>query len=77
MPKFESFDRRRYATLSAREGYARWAPTYEATIKQDMDERLLERVTSVDFAKVARAACSRASCLRTSGRRACRQRRTT
>ncbi|HEU4430764.1 MAG TPA: class I SAM-dependent methyltransferase [Myxococcota bacterium] len=56
MPKFESFDRRRYPTLSAREGYARWAPTYEATIKADMDERLLERVESVDFAQVERAA---------------------
>jgi len=56
MPKFESFDRRGYATLSPREGYRRWAPTYEATVKQDMDLRLLERVQTVPLARVERAA---------------------
>ena len=56
MPKFESFDRRGYKTLPPREGYRRWAPTYEATVKQDMDLLLLERVQTVAFAEVERAA---------------------
>jgi hypothetical protein len=31
MPRFASFDQRNYHTLTAREGYARWAETYEDT----------------------------------------------
>lgn len=56
MPDFKSFDTRRYRTLPARDGYRLWATTYEATIKRDMDLWLLERVESVDWASVERAA---------------------
>jgi SAM-dependent methyltransferase len=55
MPKFDSFDTRGYRTLPPREGYARWAPTYEATVKQGIDRWLLERVATVEWAAVRRA----------------------
>jgi SAM-dependent methyltransferase len=56
MPDFASFDARRYRTLSPREGYALWAPSYEATIKPDLDSRLLAELTSVSWPAVRRAA---------------------
>src|SRR6185369_1265252 len=55
MPDFSSFDRRRYRTLSAREGYALWAATYEQTIKHDMDLWLLDQVASVAWPEIDRA----------------------
>jgi SAM-dependent methyltransferase len=55
MPSFSSFDRRRYRTVPAREGYALWSPTYETTIKPLMDSWLLERVQTVRWSEVARA----------------------
>ena len=36
MPEFDSFDRRGYRNVGAREGYGLWAATYEQTIKHDM-----------------------------------------
>ncbi len=56
MPDFASFDKRRYRTLPARDGYRLWAATYETTIKRGMDLWLLERVQSVRWASVERAA---------------------
>jgi SAM-dependent methyltransferase len=56
VPRFESFDRRRYRTAPAREGYGRWAPSYEATVVEAMDEWLLDRIRSVPWAQVERAA---------------------
>jgi SAM-dependent methyltransferase len=56
MPRFASFDQRGYRTLRTAEGYGLWAETYEGTIKPDMDVRLLERLASVDWTAVARAA---------------------
>ena len=56
MPDFASFDTRHYRTLPARDGYRLWAATYETTIKRDMDLWLLERVQSVDWASIGRAA---------------------
>jgi len=47
MPAFSSFDRRRYETVSVREGYRLWSSSYEDTIKEDMDLWLLERITTV------------------------------
>src|SRR5262249_20134389 len=55
MPSFSNFDRRGYRTLPPREGYAMWSSTYEATIKPEMDLRLLDRVESVAWGEVARA----------------------
>lgn len=55
MPEFSSFDTRGYRTLSAREGYGLWSPSYDDTIKEDMDLRLLEQVQTVDWAGARRA----------------------
>ena len=52
MPRFASFDRRNYRTVSAREGYAQWAATYEDTIKRDMDLWLLGEIQSVRWSAV-------------------------
>ncbi|HUG16677.1 MAG TPA: class I SAM-dependent methyltransferase, partial [Thermomicrobiales bacterium] len=53
------FDTRRYETLPAREGYAEWAATYEDTVLDLMDLRLLDRLASVHWAdaRVADLAC--------------------
>jgi SAM-dependent methyltransferase len=56
MPRFASFDQRNYHTLTAREGYARWAETYEDTIKHDMDLWLLGQLQSVEWNAVERCA---------------------
>jgi SAM-dependent methyltransferase len=56
VPSFSSFDARSYPTVSPREGYGVWSLTYEETIKEDMDLRLLERVRTVDWGGIDRAA---------------------
>ncbi|HET7501869.1 MAG TPA: class I SAM-dependent methyltransferase [Kofleriaceae bacterium] len=56
MPAFSSFDRRGYRSVSARDGYALWASTYEHTVKNDMDLWLLDELSSVRWSGVERAA---------------------
>lgn len=48
MTSFSAYDSRGYRTVAPREGYDRWAPTYEDTVEDAMDLALLERV-SVDW----------------------------
>ena len=55
MPDLDSFDRRGYRTVGAREGYGLWAATYEQTIKHDMDLWLFEQVRSANWAAISRA----------------------
>src|ERR1700748_348897 len=55
MRSFEAFDTRGYRTVAAREGYDRWAATYEDTVEDAMDLALLERI-EVDWASVGVAA---------------------
>jgi SAM-dependent methyltransferase len=55
MPSFSAFDSRGYRTVAPREGYDRWARTYEDTVEDAMDLALLERV-EVDWEKVGSAA---------------------
>lgn len=55
MPSFSTFDSRGYRTVAAREGYDRWAATYEQTVEDAMDVALLDRV-AVDWDAVACAA---------------------
>ena len=43
------YDRRRYPIVGVREGYAEWARTYEQTVQDEMDVRLLERLRSIDW----------------------------
>lgn len=55
MASFSSFDTRNYRTVAPREGYDRWAATYEETVEDAMDVALLERL-EVDWGAVGRAA---------------------
>ncbi|MBI3924470.1 MAG: class I SAM-dependent methyltransferase [Armatimonadetes bacterium] len=53
---FSLFDRRGYPTVSAPQGYDEWAPTYEDTVLELMDVRLLERLESVGWSQIQAAA---------------------
>lgn len=52
---FAKFDTRHYPTLPVREGYGEWARTYEDTVLDLMDLRLLARLRTVDWPHVQRA----------------------
>jgi hypothetical protein len=45
---FARFDTRKYRTVSVRDGYREWVHTYEATVHDEMDLRLLERLSSIE-----------------------------
>src|ERR1700761_4335463 len=55
MGSFSSFDTRGYRTVAAREGYDRWAATYEDTVQDAMDIALLERL-DLDWGALGRVA---------------------
>jgi SAM-dependent methyltransferase len=52
---FSKFDQRHYPTLPVREGYGEWARTYEDTVLDLMDVRLLARLRAVDWSRARRA----------------------
>lgn len=52
---FSIYDARKYPTVSVTDGYQEWAPTYEQTVLDEMDLRLLARLTTVAWAEVSRA----------------------
>jgi SAM-dependent methyltransferase len=54
--EFASFDRRRYPILRVPDGYREWLSSYESTVEDDMDIVLLERLRSVPWPAVERAA---------------------
>ena len=57
---FDSFDARGYPTVSVRDGYGEWAETYETSVLDEMDIRLLKRVAGPWLAEagmVADLAC--------------------
>jgi SAM-dependent methyltransferase len=41
------YDRRRYPVVDVRQGYSEWVRTYEQTVHDEMDLRLLERLRTV------------------------------
>jgi ubiquinone/menaquinone biosynthesis C-methylase UbiE len=43
------YDKRRYPIVDVREGYGAWVRTYEQTVQDEMDLRLLERLTTMDW----------------------------
>jgi SAM-dependent methyltransferase len=43
------YDRRRYPIVGVREGYGEWVRTYEQTVLDEMDLRLLGRMRTVDW----------------------------
>jgi SAM-dependent methyltransferase len=60
MPAFKRFDQRGYRTVSARHGYGAWQPTYEESVQDIMDLRLLDQVSTVrwsDMKQVADLGC--------------------
>jgi SAM-dependent methyltransferase len=56
MTDFAPFDRRHYETLDVRSGYTAWAPTYEDTVDDVMDVDLLNRIHTIEWSDVSRAA---------------------
>ncbi|NIR48228.1 class I SAM-dependent methyltransferase [candidate division KSB1 bacterium] len=52
---FSSFDVHNYPTLSVTEGYKEWVNTYEETVQDEMDIRLLSRITTVEWATIQSA----------------------
>jgi SAM-dependent methyltransferase len=55
MASFSAFDTRNYRTVDPREGYDRWAATYEDTVEDAIDVALLERL-DLDWGSARRAA---------------------
>ena len=53
---FSPFDRRGYPTVSVREGYREWLPSYETTVRDEMDLALLETLDSIPWKAMRRAA---------------------
>lgn len=43
------FDKRNYPIVGVREGYGEWVRTYEQTVQDEMDLRLLDRLRTVDW----------------------------
>ena len=43
------YDQRHYPIVDVREGYGEWVHTYEQTVLDEMDLRLLQRLQSVDW----------------------------
>jgi ubiquinone/menaquinone biosynthesis C-methylase UbiE len=46
---FKKFDQRNYPTVSARAGYSEWAATYEDSVPDQLDIRVLESLERVDW----------------------------
>ncbi len=51
---FKPFDSRNYATLPPAEGYDQWSRSYDGSVLDAMDMRLLERLETVDWANARR-----------------------
>lgn len=55
MMEFAWFDVRHYPTLSVQQGYREWVTTYEETVQDDMDLRLLAGIRALPWSHLARA----------------------
>jgi ubiquinone/menaquinone biosynthesis C-methylase UbiE len=53
---FSQFDVRKYPTVSVQQGYREWAQTYEETVLDATDLRLLSRIQSVPWDQIQQAA---------------------
>jgi SAM-dependent methyltransferase len=56
MLEFSQFDRRHYRTVSVRDGYRDWVPSYESTVEDEMDLVLLATLEWPQWGTVERAA---------------------
>src|SRR5919109_402593 len=59
--EFKPFDARHYPTLAVSEGYAEWARSYDAVVKDEMDLRLLARLGEIEWAAAGRGSISPAA----------------
>jgi len=50
--EFSSFDVRKYPVLPVQEGYKEWSSTYEATVQDEMDLRLLSKVKGINWKEI-------------------------
>ena len=53
---FSQFDVRKYPTVSVQQGYGEWVQTYEDTVLDAMDLRLLARIQAIAWDQVQQAA---------------------
>jgi len=53
--EYSSFDIRKYPILPVKEGYKEWANTYEQTVQDEMDIKLLSKIKSISWSKIERA----------------------
>jgi len=52
---YSSFDIRKYPVLPVQEGYKEWSDTYEQTVQDEMDLRLLARIKGIEWKEITRA----------------------
>ncbi len=53
---FSRYDVRKYPTVSVQEGYGEWVQTYEDTVQDVMDLRLLARIRSIHWGELEQVA---------------------
>jgi SAM-dependent methyltransferase len=53
--EYSSFDKRKYPVLSVQEGYKEWSDTYEETVQDEMDLRLLSKINTIDWQEIKTA----------------------
>jgi len=53
--EYSSFDIRKYPVLAVKDGYKEWANTYEQTVQDEMDLKLLSKIRSISWTKINRA----------------------
>lgn len=46
------FDKRKYPVVDVCEGYSEWVRTYEQTVHDEMDVRLLDRLRTIDWSSI-------------------------
>lgn len=53
--EYSSFDIRKYPVLPVKEGYREWSDSYEETVQDEMDLRLLSKIKSINWQTINRA----------------------
>lgn len=49
---YSSFDVRKYPVVSVQDGYKQWSDTYEQSVEDEMDLRLLSKIKKIDWKEV-------------------------
>jgi len=53
--EYSSFDTRKYPVLPVQEGYKEWSETYEKSVQDEMDLRLLAKIKEINWKDIATA----------------------